>query len=241
MQSPIENSDIVCAFSNRHSQNLSLAYGDTTNSLDNRKVFLGLLGIDYRDLVCAKQVHGAHVEYVVEKDRGRGALRDLDAVADTDAFITDKKNVPLAIFTADCLSVFLYEPKQKVIGLVHAGWRSTKEEILLKTIKLMQENFGINTESLLVGFGPAIRICCYKVGKEFDALFIDGIIEKDGQRYLDLARINLGQLQSIGVAKNNIFDSQICTHCETKDFFSYRKEGSSCGRIMSVIMLKEKS
>jgi YfiH family protein len=217
MQLLAENSGIVCTFSNRHHGNMSLFYGDTATSLDNRKKFLTGLGIDWLNLVCAKQVHGAHVDCIEEKDKGRGALKDTNSIPDTDAFITDKKNIPLAIFTADCLSVFLYEPQKEVAGLVHAGWRSTQEKILFETIKLMQEKFNIETKYLIAGFGPGIRECCYEV---------------------NLLNLNKEQLFSLGVSEANIFDSQICTACQNKEYFSYRKEGSSCGRMMSVIMLK---
>jgi copper oxidase (laccase) domain-containing protein len=57
---------------------------------------------DYQDLVCAKQMHASSVSFAQEKDRGKGALSYENAIPDTDALITDKKNLPLAVFTADC-------------------------------------------------------------------------------------------------------------------------------------------
>jgi YfiH family protein len=229
--------DLVCTFSQRP-HNMSLAYGDTAYSLENRKEFLEPLGVDYRDLICAKQVHCDKVAYVCEEDRGRGALSYDSAIADSDALVTDRKNVPVAIFTADCLSIFLYDAKTKSIGLVHAGWRSTIKNIAVKTLQLMREKFHTNPKDLYVGFGPSIRNCCYEVGKEFLKFFTYGLRIQDARYYLDLAGINKKQLLDLGVSEANIDDSCICTCCQNDKLFSFRKEGESCGRIMSVMMLK---
>jgi YfiH family protein len=230
--------DLVCTFSSRFHQNMSFGYGDTKESLNNRKNFLGGLGVDYRDLACAKQTHSDHVKYAKEEDRGSGALSYDSSIADTDAFITDKKILPLAVFTADCLSVFLYEPKASVIGLVHAGWRSTKEKITTKAVQLMQKEFDIQANKIYAGFGPAIRDCCYEVSAEFKDNFAYGLKEKAGLYYLDLAGINKKELLDLGVQEENIFDPGICTFCRNEEFFSFRKEGEISGRMISVIMLR---
>lgn len=220
---------------------MSLCYGDTAGSLESRRVFLGALGVDYRGLICAKQAHKANVRYAQEIDRGKGALSYENAIADTDAFITDKPNLPLAVFSADCLSVFLYDPKTPAIGLAHAGWRSTQENIIAKTLRLMRDKFNTRAEDLYAGLGPSIRNCCYKVGAEFAGLFAYGLLKNNAHYYLDLAGINRKQLLDSGVRGINIFDSGICTSCQNEELFSYRREGKDCGRMMSVIMLKEEA
>jgi len=217
---------------------MSLYYGDTHDALENRADFLSILGIDYRDLVCAKQVHGDTVRYIGKKDLGKGALAYDNAIAGTDAFVTDKLNIPLAIFTADCLSVFLYDPETPAIGLVHAGWRSTKAGILAKTIEFMQDKFDTTAQNLIVNFGPAIRRCCYEVGKEFKEFFPKDTIGSGRKYYLDLAGINRGQLLGSGISEANISDSNICTCCRSDEFFSFRREGNNCGRMISVAMLR---
>jgi hypothetical protein len=217
---------------------MSLVYGDTTDSLENRRNFLKKLGIDYQDLVCAKQVHGGRTAYVRETERGKGALSFENALEDVDALITDKRNLPLAVFTADCLTIFLYDPVGVSIGIIHAGWRSTRENIAAKTIQLMQKKFNTETRTLYVGFGPAIRCCCYEVQEELIRYFPDNFLKRDGHYYLDLVGINKRQLLDLGIKDINISDSKICTSCQNKEFFSYRREGKNCGRMMSVIMLK---
>lgn len=233
-----QDHQLLCAISGRKQKNMSLFYGNVEDSLEHRREFLAELGIDYRDLVCAQQVHGNNVAYIQEKDLGRGALTYASALENTDALITDKKNIPLAIFTADCLSVFIYDPIAPAVGLVHAGWRSTKLEIVKNTIMLMQKKFASQANQLYVMFGPAIRSCCYEVGKEFNDFFSFGLQHKHGRFYLDLASLNLKQAQDAGVLVQNIFDCGLCTCCRNEEFFSYRKESKDCGRLISVMMLK---
>ncbi len=216
---------------------MSLNYGKAGDSITNRKDFLDKFGVDYRDLVCAKQTHGSHVECIGPVDKGRGALAYDDAIADTDAFITASFNVPLAIFTADCLPIFLHGQSIPVVGIIHGGWRSLHKGIIRKTIQLMAEKFNMPASGLHIGFGPSIRKCCYEVGEEFNDYFTQGLTEKNKRYYLDLTGVAKKQLLSLGVKEEYIFDSQICTFCRSNEFFSYRKEGNSSGRMMSVIML----
>jgi len=229
---------LVCAFSMRSLWNMSLSYGDTKGSLENRNRFLVEFGIRHQDLVCAKQAHGSKIKIATEEDRGKGALTYDNAIEDTDAFITNKKNLPLAIFTADCLSIFLYDPNTASIGLIHAGWRSTKEHISDKAIRLMEQRFNTRPQDLYLGFGASIKGCCYEVGGEFIDYFSGDLLKRGSRYYLDLAKINRKQVLDAGVQEGNIFDSNICTSCKSEGFFSYRKEGRSCGRMMSVIMLR---
>lgn len=217
---------------------MSLFYGDTADSLKSRQKFLKELGIDCRDLVCAQQVHKSRVRYIEEADRGKGALFYETALPETDALITGKPNLPLAVFTADCLPIFLYDPKTPAVGLVHVGWRGARGAIVSKALKVMEGRFETSPQDLMAGFGPAIGSCCYEVKEEFKKFFPDDIVEKNGHYYLDLAGVNKKQLLHAGVKKANIFDANICTSCRNKEFFSYRREGNSCGRMMSVIMLK---
>ncbi len=230
--------DLACGFSEREDGNMSLYYGSTFNSLRNRRNFLKKFNIDYQSLVCAKQVHGLRVRVITASDRGRGALSYDTAFADTDAFITSARNVPLAIFSADCPVVFLYDPAPPAIGLVHPGWRSTKDLIAARAVALMRKQFNTRPQDLYAGVSACIRDCCYKVGRGLKRYFPAGIIDRKSGSYLDLVQVNRKQLLRSGVKDPNIFDSRVCTFCQNKNFFSYRKDGNLSGRMMSVIMLR---
>ncbi len=229
---------VTAAFSSRADGNMSLCYGDTRNSLGNRKAFLSAIGIDYRCLVCAKQVHGKKIEYITEANKGSGALEYDSSIAATDGFITDQRNLPIAILTADCLSVFIYDPATPAIAILHAGWRSTEKNISGEGVRVMRERFGSRPGEFLVGFGPSIGSCCFEVEKGFKSNFPFGLINRAGRIFMDIASINRKQLLDSGVKEENIFDPKLCTFSENKDFFSFRKEAESAGRMISVIMLK---
>lgn len=217
----IDARQIVCVYS-RKPQNMSLIHADTSRSLENRKDFLGALGIDYRDIVCAKQTHSDHIRLVKEEDKGKGALDQGTAFEDTDALVTNIREMPLCIFTADCLPVFLFDPQGLSVGIVHAGWEGTKKGISAKTVTFMRENLNTRPEGLLAGFGPAIRGCC----KTEDLL------------NLDIADMNRQQLLESAVLPENIFDSNICTSCCNQDYFSFRLEKEASGRMICVMMLR---
>lgn len=217
---------------------MSLCYGDTKNSLKNRENFLSGLGINYRDLICAKQVHGKNVKYLTQANKGSGALDYDSSVMDTDGFITDKKGIPIAILTADCLSVFIYDPARPAVAILHAGWRSTEKNICAEGIRVMQDKFKSQAHRLLVGFGSSIRSCCFEVEDDFKSNFPFGLIQRGGRIFMDIALINQGQLINCGVQEKNIFDPKACTYCDNENYFSFRKEADKSGRMISVIMLR---
>ncbi|MCM8797765.1 MAG: peptidoglycan editing factor PgeF [Candidatus Omnitrophica bacterium] len=230
--------EVISVFSERSDGNMSLNHGDVSMSLENRNNFLGKFKINPAYLVCAKQVHSSNIVCVRETDRGKGAFNYETAIEATDALVTDQPQMALAVFTADCLPIFLYDQERSVIGLVHAGWRSTCEHIVKNTVKMMQDNFFINPKRLQVYFGPAIRSCCYEVEEKMNRYFSYGLQKRDGTYYLDIIEVNKAQLFDAGIIKYNIIDSGICTSCQNHRFFSFRKEGKSCGRMISVIMLR---
>lgn len=217
---------------------MSLSYGATENSLPNRKKFLDTIGIDHRAIICANQVHGKNVEYVIEQDKGRGALDYGSSFANVDGFFTDKKGVPIAILTADCLSVFIYDPKRPAVAILHAGWRSTEQNICAEGVRLMQQKFGSQPHRMLAGFGPSIRSCCFEVEKDFKTNFEFGLINQNGRIFMDIALVNQQQLVNAGLREENIFDPKICTSSDNDNYFSFRKEAENAGRMISIIMLK---
>jgi YfiH family protein len=229
---------VVGGVSDKSFGNMSLSYGDTSRSLENRRIFLEQLGIDHRAIVTAQQAHGSNIHFAVKEDAGRGALSYDAALPDTDGLITAQPGLPLAIFTADCLAVFLYEPEARAIGLIHCGWRGLKLGILSKAVRLMRDEFSAAPARIAAGFGPAIGSCCYEVGEEFRADFPADLEEKEGRLCLDLARAAARQLAACGVEKENISLNDSCTSCRNDRLFSFRREGPSAGRMLSVMMLR---
>ncbi|HLD70224.1 MAG TPA: peptidoglycan editing factor PgeF, partial [Candidatus Omnitrophota bacterium] len=179
-----------------------------------------------------RQVHGDHVLIATAQD-----LQNQEATPEADGIVTNIPGVPIAVRTADCLPVFIFDPKKNCIGVAHAGWRGSEKQIAVKAVKLMKEYWACASEDLQIAFGPAIRSCCYEVGPEFKTFFPAEILERNNKLFLDLIAVNRNQLLRYGIEAENIFDSEVCTCCDAANF-SYRREGKAAGRHISVIVLK---
>jgi YfiH family protein len=219
----------------------SLAYhtGDNIDKIrSNRDKVRHFFGSDMH-FVSALQVHGESI-HVVDAPHSYG-WNEPDRTLQVDALISDELNVALTILTADCVPVLLYDPMNLAIGAVHAGWQGSHYEIVRKTIEKMKCLYGSEPEDIVVGIGPSIGGCCYEVGEEVAKHFEeypDAVEARGDEKYmLDLKLVNAQQLQEAGVPQENIEISQVCTSCDNKDFFSYRKERGTKGRFMSIIAL----
>jgi len=146
----------------------------------------------------------------------------------------------LTILTADCVPILLLDPVKNVVAAVHAGWKGTQQEIVLKTVEKMKETFNCNPKNILAGIAPSIGKCCYEVDWNVAQYFekIEHAYSQKNEKYLlDLPLINKTQLLQSGLLETNIEMSHICTACEVVSYFSYRKEGGCSGRFMSMIGL----
>ena len=163
-----------------------------------------------------------------------------------DALITNIKNVPLLVFTADCVPIAIIDKKNKAIGAVHAGWRGTYEKIAQKTIEEMSKKYNTNVEDIVCVIGPSIGPCCYEVSKELIEKFNTNLtsceekfyIIEEERYYLDLWKVNEYILKASGVNKNNIINLNLCTSCNSDRFHSYRKHQQTSQRIGMIIEIK---
>lgn len=159
-------------------------------------------------------------------------------IPQTDALISREKNVVLTVRTADCVPVFLFDPLTPSIGLVHAGWRGARLGIVQKTVGEMASQFQASPENMKVILGPSIRSCCYEFDRNLVPEF-SSFMKPKGERFcFDLPGYLVGELIRCGVPGPSIFDTELCTSCHPEDFFSYRRQPDSSGRMLSFIMLK---
>ncbi len=232
-------------------ENLNISYnvGDREDHIaENRKRILDVLNIDCRNTVSAQQVHKNKIVQVKKEDEGKGALKYSDGIAETDALITDTPGIPLLMCYADCVPIFILDPVQKVIALIHGGRRGTELELTLKTLSKMKETFEINAHFCLAAIFPSIGPCCYCV-KEQDKIdgywlnrdnFMGEEVSKQdkNERRLDLRKANYWQLIRGGLQKKNIFINETCTAGHPEIFFSYRRDKGNTGRMAAIFMLK---
>jgi polyphenol oxidase len=221
-----------------HSLNLSDASWDSPERVrENQRRFLSAVQLETASIITLNQVHSNQVHIV---KHGCGLWNPLEG----DALITRAENVALAIKVGDCLPVLIADPAHAAVAAVHSGWRGTLSGILPHTIREMQRVFDSHPSELHIAIGPGIRSCCFEVGPEvacrFDEEFPRAHLAKPmdthPEKYLlDLSRALEIQLDHAGVPLENCHDLGACTCCNTKDFFSYRAEGTASGRMMAVI------
>ncbi len=225
-----EDERVVALVSNR---DVDFTLNGRISSLtDEQKYFFRhKAGITIERAAWTKQVHGTKI-----LDVSKDFLKH-EELLEADGLLTSDIHLPIAVRTADCLSVFIFDPRKKTIGLVHAGWRGSLEGILRRAIERMTQAGDSKAEDFKIAFGPSIRSCCYQVGKEFHGYFPKEVQRKENGYYLDLVLVNRNQLRPFGVKDKNIFDCNICTCCDSR-FFSYRREGEKAGRMLSLMMLR---
>jgi polyphenol oxidase len=249
----------VSALAGNRVLNLGFTDWDTReNVLENRRRFQLALGANGLQLISLKQIHSdvIHLFDTAPKEPYKG-----------DASATNHPALLLGVQTADCIPILFVDPKRRAVAAIHAGWRGTLAGIVVKTIGQMQMHFGTKPAELLAAIGPSIGGCCYEVGTEvatqFQSQFADAAEWFDEFRtgdepnpiqwlnmmppghqpppknvLLDLRKANRAQLLGAGLRAQNIFVSDLCTACRRDLLFSYRKEGSQSGRLMSVIGIR---
>ena len=203
---------------------------DSPLRADQRAYLQKACRVDIPQVFWRKQIHGDDIL------TASGGVGTSNGCPDADAYITHEKNLPIAIRTADCVPVFIYDPLHQVIGLAHAGWRGTYKAIAVKTVQKMQEKYASQISDLKIVIGPSIRECCYQVGEEFRHYFPSHVKDRGGYLYADVTGVNRDQLLQAGVPQENIFDSGLCTCCN-KNYFSLRRDGKKAGRMISLMML----
>lgn len=200
------------------------------------KKFFSFYNLPFQSFAHAKQTHSSNI--VVVKELGKGAIKKF---LNADGFITKERGVFLGIKTSDCVSVVVYAQKKQVIGVIHAGYKGLLNGVLDElTMKLKKLN--VLHKDIQIYIGPSIRNCCYNVPLDRVNLFKKKFsyknlfIKKRRDYFLSLQNIIQQYFIEKGIRKKNIFDSKICTQCESKIFFSLRADGSTkSGQNMTIV------
>ena len=162
-----------------------------------------------------------------------------------DAVITNQKNLPIAILTADCAPILIYDSKMMIVAAIHAGWRGAYKDIIKKVIKFMIKK-GCSANNMVAAIGPCISIENYQVKEDF----IKKFIKKDkknivffkkinNKNYFSLNKYVQFQLKSLNIKKIDIINKD--TFNAKNNFFSARRSISrnenDYGRNISIIMI----
>jgi len=233
--------EIICAFSTRlggkskgvfASQNMGLKTKENRQVVErNRENFFNTLNIKENQLAIPCQIHSANIK-VVNKP---------GIYENTDALVTSQKELFLSVQTADCFPVFLYLPDNKVIAVIHAGWRGTVAGIIDNIFQILFKKFSANPADIYTAIGPGLKKECFEVKEDAFAQFSENYLEKHAdemKRYLNLKQFILDNLLTLGINQNNIFVAPACTKCAEDTYYSYRRDGENSGRMMGIIGLR---
>jgi YfiH family protein len=185
----------------------------------NRNQYFSKHNINPKTVVSAGIVHGNNVVVVSNDDKGK-------VIVGADGLITSSKNIYLSITSADCLPIFLFEPEKKIIGMIHAGWRSLEKGIASNAVEKIIK-LGGRPENILVGIGPAICQEHYEIDPDVAekfAKYSDALDKNREKIYLDIKKIAQLQLLELGLQKKNIEISPECTFELPEKYFSARRD-----------------
>jgi YfiH family protein len=182
--------------------------------------------------ILLKQVHSTHVWNV-------NGWKPQQRTKEGDALITDCVGKSIGIRTADCVPILLLDCQTRAIAAVHAGWRGTAGELVRMTVEHLTRDFATAPKDIYAAMGPCIRECCYEVAPDvaarFGSWFPEWEVQESRPRKVDLAETNRRQMQAAGIPAAHIFDCELCTACQSGQFFSFRREPENPGRMLAAI------
>ncbi len=212
---------------------------DKKNVFKNIKIVNQKLNKKKKLIVTLNQIHSNKVVYLNNHEQIEDKLTG-------DAIITKLINVGIGVLTADCVPILFYEPKEKVIGCVHAGWKGALSGIIENTIDKFLE-LNCNPKDLIAAIGPCISYQYYEVGYDFYKKFLAKnknnkkffIVTNDKKKLFNIRGYINSKLTTLGIV--NIDHIKMDTFSDNKNFFSYRRSmknnDKDYGRCISVIIM----
>lgn len=193
-----------------------------------------------------RQVHGVGVARFLRGADAKGVGR---SPLEADIAISNDPAAAIAVQVADCVPLLLADERSGAVGAVHAGWRGTAAGAVEAAVRAMGDTFGSAPRDLIAAIGPSIGPCCYEVGEEVRAAFLDihpaarvdgWFSSHDGGRpRLDLWAATSDQLEACGIPADRIHVAALCTALHPEWFYSYRREGPVTGRLVGVIRARD--
>ena len=190
-------------------------------------------------IVLLNQTHSTKFFYINKKSKIKNKKFEGDAL------ITNKKNTPIGILTADCVPILIYDQKNKMVAAIHAGWKGAYKGITQKVIKFMIKK-GCTTNNIIAVIGPCIAFKNYEIKKDFIKRFIKknknnrNFFKKIGNKnFFNLSKYIHSQLKNLDIKKIDIINKD--TFDIKNNFFSARRSISfnenDYGRNISIIMI----
>jgi hypothetical protein len=213
---------------------LGLRHGFTTRRMgsmkdaENRKAAARAVGAP--EALTLKQVHGTEILDAAPENAGRPG----------DGWLVSRPGVCAAVYTADCVPLFMWSDDGKAAGVFHAGWRGAAKGMAKAAVAAFRDRLGVPAARLHAAAGPHAGACCYKVGPELEKEFPASSFVRRGETlYLDLAAETLRQLIEAGVPEANACACAPCTISNPDDYFSFRRDKQDA-RMLALMSLERR-
>ena len=209
-----------------------------SNIKKNLKIVKKKISFYAEDIFLLNQIHSNKLVYIDDKYK-------LKIKPEADAVITNQKNLPIAILTADCVPILICDKKKNIVAAIHAGWKGAHKGIVDRVIKFMIKK-GCKLKNITAAIGPSISVKNYEVKEDFRKKFIKK--DRNSKRYFKIKGNKLyfdlvkyvyslllrNKIKKIDTIKLDTFDIK-------NKFFSARRalrlKHNDYGRNISIIML----
>jgi len=221
-----------------NSLNLGGTVGDDLARVrENRNIVFKAMDRPINSIFDVWQVHSADAVCAYAPHPEGESYRQADII------LTDRPEVTLFMRFADCVPILVHDPNKGVVGVSHAGWMGTVRDVATATIHSMQKEYNSDPADIIACIGPSIGPDHYEVGadvilqvmQKFGADSEQLLQSHNGKIHFNLWKANELLLQQAGVEHIEI--AEICTACNTNDWFSHRAEKGKTGRFGALICL----
>jgi len=231
-----------CSSKNFFSLNCNLNSNDNKNLVKkNIEIAKNNLGIKNKKIKFLKQIHSDKVE-IINANNFKNLITG-------DGSITIDKNIALAILTADCAPIFIFDKKNTFICAIHAGWKGCLSNIIKKAIKKIVQ-LGVERDDLIALVGPCLEEKNFEVDKDFinifkkkDINYLDFFSKKNGNNKFFFNMRSMINFQLKKCLISEVKNVNLDTYSNSKLFFSHRycsHQGYiTTGRMINLISFKE--
>ena len=207
---------------------------------DSKQEYLQILHDGFIKLPDDKSINISNVCFMEQIHSGNVVVINViptpNIIPQCDGLITSAKNIFLAVRTADCYPILVFDDQNEVIAVAHSGREGTKLKILEKIIMIMKERFYCIPENIKVEIGVGICAKHYQVSTqiadEFKAVFPD----LDISEYLDLQKVIIDTALKSGISAKNIIIGTDCTF-ESENYFSFRRDKNAKRQVSGIGMI----
>ena len=220
-----------------NSLNFKLIIGENKNNIKkNINIAKTNIGLKNHKIKFINQIHSNKVSIITKKN--------FRSKTTADASISFDNDIALAVLTADCAPIFLFDNKYNMICAIHVGWKGCLNNIIENTInKISKKN--IYKKNLIAIIGPCLDKKSFEVDNKFKSNFI-----KKKKLYDNFFKINYStkkiffdmralinfQLKKSSIGK--IYNIKIDTYSNKNLFYSHRlatHDNVATGRMINII------